>query len=89
MKREKTIEAFSTVGAFLSQFKYTTTQKTSNTLNDTFYEAFSSAIYTAKIHNGWFEEAQVRRAVFSLSEWLTFSSLSEWVSGYPKINSTS
>lgn len=86
MKREKSIEAFSTVGAFLSQFKSNTTQKNSNLLNDTFYEAFSSAIYAAKIHNGWFEEVQVRRAVFSLSEWLTISSLSEWVSGYPKVN---
>ena len=86
MKREKTIEAFSTVGAFLSQFKTATTQKKSNPLNDAFYEAFSSAIYTAKIHNGWFEEAQVRRAVFSLSQWLTISSLTEWVLGYPKVN---
>ena len=86
MKREKSIEAFSTVGAFLSQFKTTTTQMISNPLNDTFYEAFSSAIYAAKIHNGWFEEVQVRRAVFSLSEWLTISSLSEWASGYPKVN---
>ena len=67
MKREKTIEAFSTLGAFLSQFKTSATQKKTNLLNDTFYESFSSAIYAAKIHNGWFEEAQVRRAVFSLS----------------------
>lgn len=86
MKREKTIEALSIVGAFLSQFKTKSTQKKSNTLNDTFYEAFSSAICSAKIHNGWFEEAQVRRAVFSISDWLTISSLTNWVSEYPKVN---
>lgn len=85
MKRENIIEAFSVVGTFLSQFESETTEKVENELNDTFYELFMSAIYSAKVHNGWFEEPQVRRAVSSLSKWLSVDSLSNWASKYSNV----
>jgi hypothetical protein len=88
MNREKIIEAFSFLGEFMSQFKSIETEKKNLALNEEFYEAFSSAIYAAKIHNGWFEEKQVRRSVQAISDWLTQDVLSEWVSDYsPVINS--
>tara|TARA_B110000977_G_C11084232_1_gene494014 strand:+ start:1658 stop:2710 length:1053 start_codon:yes stop_codon:yes gene_type:complete len=86
MKRENTIEAFSLLGVFLNQFETPTTQKSLNKLNDTFYDSFSSAIAAAKIHNGWFEEDQVRRSIFSLSKWLTKDLLSNWSFKYPEVN---
>tara|TARA_B110000971_G_C20039686_1_gene516940 strand:- start:1898 stop:2950 length:1053 start_codon:yes stop_codon:yes gene_type:complete len=85
MKRENTIEAFSLLGIFLSQFETPSSQKNSSLLNDPFYASFSSAIYTAKIHNGWFEETQVRRSLYSLSKWLTKDLLSSWAAKYPDV----
>ena len=82
MNREKIIEAFSCLGTFMSQFQSAETQKKDIALNEQFYEEFSSAIYSAKVHNGWFEEQQVRRSVTALSQWLTKEVLLEWSSKY-------
>jgi hypothetical protein len=83
MNREKIIEAFSFLGEFMSQFQSFETEKKNLALNEEFYESFSSAIYAAKIHNGWFEEKQVRRSILAISEWLTKDILSNWASDYP------
>ena len=83
MDREKIIEAFSFLGEFMTQFQSAETQKKDLALNEAFYEVFSSAIYTAKTHNGWFEEKQVRRAIFSISQWLNKEMLDRWSSVYP------
>lgn len=82
MNREKIIEAFSFLGEFMSQFQSFETEKRDIVLNDEFYETFSSAIYSAKIHNGWFEEKQVRRSIKAISQWLTQDVLNKWVSNY-------
>ncbi len=85
MKRQITIEALSTLGEFLSQFESDTSQKIEHVLNADFYDSFSSAIYASKVHNGWFEEAQVRRAISAWSAQLTISELTNWLSTYPEI----
>ena len=82
MNREKIIEAFSFLGEFMSQFQSFETERKNLALNEEFYEAFSSSIYAAKIHNGWFEEKQVRRSILAISEWLTKDDLSDWASDY-------
>jgi len=82
MDREKVIEAFSSIGVFMAQFKSAESQKKNLELNDLFYEEFSSAISMAKVHNGWFEEKQVRRSVRAVSEWLGVEVLLEWSSKY-------
>ena len=89
MKRKITIEALSVLGEFLSQFESDSTSRIENTLNENFYDSFLSAIYAAKIHNGWFEEDQVRRAIGAWSNHLSSSSkLIEWSSNYPEVNSS-
>ena len=55
MNRDTIIEAFSSLGLFLSQFESIHSEKTNTTLNKNFYEPFSLAITSAKTHNGWFE----------------------------------
>ena len=82
MDREKIIEALSSIGVFMAQFKFAELQKEDLELNDLFYEEFSSAIYKSKVHNGWFEEIQVRRSVSAVSEWLNPEVLLEWSSKY-------
>ena len=80
MNRGIVIEAFSSIGLFLSQFESFHSEKTNITLNKKFYEPFSSAITSAKTYNGWFEEKQVRRALGALSVWLKPDVLKEWSS---------
>ena len=82
MDRGKIIEALSSIGVFMAQFKFAELQKEDLELNDLFYEGFSSAIYKSKVHNGWFEESQVRRSVSAVSEWLNPEVLMEWSSKY-------
>lgn len=82
MNRDTIIEAFSSIGIFLSQFESFHSEKTNIILNKKFYEPFSSAITSAKTHNGWFEEKQVRRALGALSSWLKPNVLKEWSSKY-------
>jgi len=82
MNREKIIEAFSCLGTFMSQFQFVETEKKDIALNGPFYEVFSSAIFSAKVYNGWFEEKQVRRSVVALSQWLKREVLLEWSSKY-------
>ena len=48
MNRDIVIEAFSSIGLFLSQFESFHSEKTNITLNKKFYEPFSSAITSAK-----------------------------------------
>ena len=85
MKRQITIEALSVLGEFLSQFESDSSKRIENSLNEHFYDSFLAAIYAAKIHNGWFEEAQVRRAITSWSTHLTIDELTKWSSKYPAV----
>ena len=86
MKRQITIEALSVLGEFLSQFESDSSKRIENSLNEHFYDSFLSAIYAAKIHNGWFEKVQVRRAITSWSTHLTIDELTKWSSEYPDVN---
>ena len=85
MKRQITIEALSVLGEFLSQFESDSSKRIENSLNEHFYDSFLAAIYAAKIHNGWFEEAQVRRAITSWSNHLMIDELTNWSSKYPEV----
>ena len=85
MKRQITIEALSVLGEFLSQFESDSSKRIENSLNEHFYDSFLAAIYAAKIHNGWFEEAQVRRAITSWSSHLKIDELTKWSSKYPEV----
>lgn len=82
MNRENCIQAFDLVGTFLSQFKEGDSPVNNSPLNDKFYDKFLAAIYAAKIHNGWFEEVQVRRAIHAISDWLNEVDLKSWLSQY-------
>lgn len=83
MNREKIIEAFSSLGEFMSQFQSADTVQKDLSLNKEFYHEFSNAICSLKAHNGWFDEKQVRRSIFALSQWLTKDILEEWSGNYP------
>lgn len=82
MNRQNCIQAFDSLGTFLSQFNGTDTSQNESSLNDRFYDRFLSAIHASKMYNGWFEEAQVYRAVTALSTWLNESDLNTWLSAY-------
>lgn len=83
MNRQKITQALSCLGNFMSQFQFVDSPRENTDLNDLFYDEFQTAISTAKIHNGWFEELQVRRSVYALSTWLDEAILNSWSSKYP------
>ena len=51
-------------------------------LNDSFYDEFSSIIYTSKVYNGWFEEKEVRKSISNICDWLSDDILTNWTSKY-------
>ena len=83
MNRQNTLQALSCLGKFMKQFQFSDSPKEKLDLNDLFYDAFTTELVSAKIHNGWFEEQHVRRSVYALSTWLDEAILNSWSSKYP------
>ncbi|WP_299128785.1 acyl-CoA reductase [uncultured Winogradskyella sp.] len=83
MDLQQRINAFSKLGAFLSQFSTNNTQKKDGVeANDLFYDGFKHQIKLAKEHNGWFTDANI---TFSFESWanaLTTTNLSQWTKVY-------
>ncbi len=46
------------------------------------YQDLNELVKTVHIYNGWFKEAEVRRAFKGISSWLTEENLNQWLSGY-------
>ena len=51
-------------------------------INQSEYEGLNEIVKTVHIHNGWFKEAEVRKAFLGLSSWLTEETLRKWQSNY-------
>ena len=83
MDLQQRINAFSKLGAFLSQFHTNGIEKKENIeANEMFYDGFKHQIKLAKEHNGWFTESNI---LFSLESWsnaLTKSNISKWIGNY-------
>jgi len=82
MNRQNTLQALSCLGKFMKQFQFADSPRGDSELNDLFYDVFNALISSAKIHNGWFDEQNVRRSIFALSTWLNDEVLSTWASKY-------
>lgn len=90
MQLEKRIQAFITLGKFISQFtskEYKS--KDSIPYNDSFFEEMKAQIPLAKIHNGWFTEENIHFACKSWSEALSEENMKQWLSKYQFHNKSS
>ncbi len=89
MQLEKRIQAFITLGKFISQFtskEYKS--KDSIPFNDSFFEEMKEQIVLAKIHNGWFTEENIQFAFKSWSDALSEENIKQWLSKYQFHNKT-
>ena len=89
MLLEKRINAFVSLGKFMSQFTSDTYSKKENIpFNDDFYEEMISLIRLSKSHNGWFSENNIQFAFKSWATALTEENLKKWLSNYSVEKST-
>src|SRR5690606_4208703 len=51
-------------------------------INKDEYNSLNELVQQVHIHNGWFKEPEVRRAILGISEWLTPDQLEKWESNY-------
>ncbi|GGG45965.1 acyl-CoA reductase [Bizionia arctica] len=83
MNLEERIQAFATLGDFLSQFSTNgIVKKESIPYNDLFFEGFKHQLKLAKEHNGWFTNENI---LFTLDNWsnaLTNSNIKQFVQNY-------
>ncbi|HBY67513.1 MAG TPA: acyl-CoA reductase, partial [Flavobacteriaceae bacterium] len=72
MQLHQRINAFSALGRFLGQFASEEPAKKENVLNnDSFFSEMQQKLQTAKHHNGWFTEDNLRFTCKSWAEALT------------------
>ncbi|GLB51919.1 acyl-CoA reductase [Neptunitalea chrysea] len=77
------INAFTTLGNFLSQFSNKGIIKKNNIeKNEIFFDLFSDQINMAYIHNSWFTKEQVLFACESWSTVLTKENITKWLANY-------
>jgi len=88
MQLEKRIQAFVSLGKFMSQFSSEEYIKKGNIpFNDDFYEEMIRLIQLSKSYNGWFSEDNIQFAFKSWEDALTEDNLSKWLSNYSIENS--
>ncbi len=88
MQLEKRIQAFVSLGKFMSQFSSEEyINKDNIPFNDDFYEETIRLIQLSKSYNGWFSEDNIQFAFKSWEDALTEDNLNKWLSNYSFDNS--
>jgi hypothetical protein len=83
MDLQQRINAFTKLGAFLSQFSKDGIQKKEHIPNnDLFFDGFSHQIKLAQEHNGWFTKENILFALQGWSNQLNDSNINDWISKY-------
>ena len=83
MQLQERINAFVKLGDFLRQFSNEVIQKADNVEhNELFFDGFKHQLKLAKEHNGWFTEENIKFALKSWSDALTFHNLNTWLESY-------
>ncbi|MEN8188130.1 MAG: acyl-CoA reductase [Bacteroidota bacterium] len=83
MLLEKRIEAFKTLGDFLSQFNIQKIERKENIpFNDPFFDVFKDQIKKAKEFNGWFTDDNILFALENWSVLLSTENLTSWTNNY-------
>ena len=83
MQLNKRIQAFVTLGNFMSQFSNENYIKKDNIpFNEIFFEAMTEAIQLSKSYNGWFTENNIQFAFKSWEDALNEENLLKWTSKY-------
>ena len=83
MKLQQRINAFTSLGYFLGQFRNTGVEKNDAVQhNELFFDGFKHQIKLAEEHNGWFTKENIFFALEGWSKLLTNSNLNTWLGNY-------
>jgi len=83
MTIQERTQAFVTLGVYLKQLARNERNDAQfGQLNEQFFDQGQTLFATAKIHNGWFTEANVRGAVGAIADMLDESKINQWISAY-------
>ena len=82
MNRNERISAFSTLGAFLSQFPNDEINQNFESLNKQFYDVFLSEIKLAEMDNRWFIKEHILQAFDAWGKLLNNDNLTNWTKKY-------
>jgi hypothetical protein len=83
MQLQQRINAFITLGQFLSQFASDEVEKHEEIpQNDNFFEGMNNLLNTAGHYNGWFTKSNVQFACKNWSEALSAGNLTQWMANY-------
>jgi len=83
MQLQERINAFVKLGDFIRQFSNEVIQNADNVEhNDLFFDGFKHQLKLAEEHNGWFTKTNIKFALNSWSEALTFDNLNTWLKPY-------
>jgi hypothetical protein len=83
MQLNKRIQAFATLGSFMSQFSDENYIKKDNIpFNDRFFEGMTDAIQLSKSYNGWFTKSNIQFAFKSWEDGLNEENLLKWTAKY-------
>lgn len=83
MKTYQRIELMSNFGIVLNDICQQKTYSSSNkVISEALFTKFTEAIKTVHIHNGWFTEENVIKALAGYGGWLTTTKLNDWLSDY-------
>lgn len=83
MHLQERINAFVKLGDFIRQFSNEVIQNADNVEhNDLFFDGFKHQLKLAEEHNGWFTKTNIKFALNSWSEALTFDNLNTWLKPY-------
>lgn len=86
MKIDQRIEAFSTLGAFMTQFnKSGELLAELKVLNDKYYELISKQIIETEMLNPWFTKENTLNAINAIAQSLTKENLIKWTNNYPQL----
>ncbi len=81
------IDALVRTGAYLEQHAHGIAEERTGEkhLNSAVFESFEEIIRSEHIHNGWFTEANVRKAIGAIAAVLKRASLQQWMDRYPAL----
>jgi hypothetical protein len=87
LKKEEMVDALVRTGAYLEKHAHGIPEEGSGDqhINSAFFESFEKIICSEHIHNGWFSESNVRKAIGAIADILKRGSLQQWMDRYPAL----
>lgn len=82
MNQEDIIHGFIQLGTVFRQLSTNESWDLDKKISEISYNGFSLAIEREVFHNGWFEEAMIKKSLLGITTWLNLDTLTNWTKQY-------